>query len=91
MTRRKIPEIQPGKIPWEERVLLAVDEYHTTLASKGDASFRALGRRYNVAWSTIRNRVIRGHKTRKQYAIARQRLTPGEELALEGWCKQLEK
>jgi hypothetical protein len=60
------------------------------LASKGSASFRATGRRYNVARSAIRNRVIRGHMTRKKYAIARHRRTPEEELALEGWCKQLE-
>ena len=63
---------------------LAVDEYCTTLALKGCASFRATGRRYDISWSTIRNRVVRGHTTRKQYAITRQRLTQGKELALEG-------
>ena len=84
MTRRKIPKIEPGEIPWEERVLLAVDEYCTTLALKGCTSFRATGRRYDISWSIIRNQVVRGYTTRKQYAITRQRLTPGEELALDG-------
>jgi hypothetical protein len=91
MTRRKNSKTQPGELPWEERVLLAVTEYKTTLESKGDASFRAIGRKYDIAWATIRNRVVRGQGTRREWGEARQRLTAAEELVLEGWLKQLEK
>jgi hypothetical protein len=55
MTRPKIPKTQLGELPRDERVLLAVAEYYSTLPSKGEASFRAIGRKYNVVWTTIQN------------------------------------
>jgi hypothetical protein len=72
-------------------VELAVKECRARLAADKEPSFRALGRRYGIDWSRIRDRINRGQGTRKDYVQARQRLTPAEELVLEGWCKQLEK
>jgi hypothetical protein len=91
MTRRKIPKFQPGEIPREERILLAVEEYKATEKAKGEASFRAIGRRYDIAWPTLRNRIVRGQGTREEYGKLRQRLTPAEEKVLWDYCKQLEK
>ena len=60
MTRRKIPKLQAGGIPWATQVQLAIDAYKSTYAEKGWASFRAVGRQYNVAWSTVRDRIQEG-------------------------------
>jgi hypothetical protein len=73
------------------RVELAVKECRARLAADKKPSFRALGRRYSIDWSRIRDRINQGQGTRKDYAQARQRLTPAKELVLEGWCKQLKK
>ena len=90
MTRRKIPKLQAGELPWATRLELAVDEYKTTYTETGKVSFRSVGRRYNIHWENIRDRIVRGSKSRKAVAQDRQRLTPAEEDVLEEYCLLLE-
>jgi hypothetical protein len=46
------------------RVELAVKECRARLAADEEPSFRALGRRYGIDWSRIRDRINRGQGTR---------------------------
>ena len=91
MTRRKIPKLQAGELPWATRMELAVDEYKTTYTETGKVSFRSVGRRYNIHWENIRDRIVRGSKSREAVAQDRQRLIPAEEDVLEEYCLLLEK
>lgn len=79
MTRRKIPKLQAGELPWATRVQLAIDEYKSTYTKRGWASFRDVGGKYDVAWTTIRDRVEGGAISRKLKIQSRQRLTPAKE------------
>ena len=91
MTRRKIPKLQAGELPWATRVQLAIDEYKSTYTKRGWASFHAVGKQYNIAWTTIRDRVKREAISRKLKIQGRQRLTPAEEDKLQEYCLLLER
>jgi hypothetical protein len=67
MIRRKIPKLQAGELPWATLIELAVDEYKSSNTGKEGASFRAIGRKYDVHWEAIRNRVVRGSSSRELY------------------------
>ena len=58
MTRRKNPKLHAGELPWATRIKLAIDEYKSSYTEKGWASFRAVGRRYDIYWETIQDRVM---------------------------------
>ena len=68
MTRPKIPKLQVGDIPWATRMQLAIDEYKSTYIERGWASFRAVGRQYKVAWTTVRDRIEGGAMLREVWA-----------------------
>ena len=91
MTRRKIPKLQAGELPWATRLELAVDEYKTTYTETRKVSFRSVGKRYNIHQENIRDRIVRGSKSRKAVAQDRQRLIPTEEDVLEEYCLLLER
>ena len=91
MTRRKPPKLQAGELPWATRIELAIDEYKSSYTKKGWASFRAIGKRYDVYWESIRDRVVRGARSRELYAQARQRLSPAKEDVLQEYCLPLER
>ncbi len=86
MTRRKIPKLEPGELPYNKRVTLTIKEYQRLLRSKRDASLRNVVLRYNVYQETIRDYINRA-MLREEFAAARQRLSPSKEKVLEGYVK----
>ena len=72
MTRRTIPALQPGELPYEEKLALAIDNYQREKQLNPNASLRKFGRAYGVHWERIRDHVYRGTEIRKQWAEARQ-------------------
>ena len=61
------------------------------LKQEGKASFQGIGKEYDIAWETLRDRINKGAVSGELYAQARQRLTPAEEKVLEEYCLQLER
>ena len=91
MTRRKIPNFEPGAIQWATLMELAIDRYKEVFEKEGIASLKGVAGEYGVAWTSLRDRINNGAVSREFYAKARQRLTPAEEKVLEEYCLQLEK
>jgi hypothetical protein len=92
MTCRKDPKLQPGELPASVQMKLAVEDYNTMLAEKGQASIRDIVRRRGVPWETLRDRIsLRTAKSKEEEAQAQRRLTVAEEEVLEEYCLQLEK
>jgi hypothetical protein len=86
MTCRKISKIQPGEVPWATQVQFAIIEYKST-----KTSFRTVGGQYDVAWTTIRDRIEGGAISRKLEVQARQYLIPAEEDILQEYCLLLKR
>ena len=87
MTRRKEPKLQPGELPASVQIQLAIEDYNTILAKKGQASIRDIARRRNIPYKTLRDRIsLCTAKSRELDAQARQRLTVAEEEVLEEYC-----
>ena len=87
ITRRKEPKLQPGELPALVQIQLAIEDYNTLLAEKGEASFRDITKRHGIPWETLRDRItLCMAKSREEDAQDRQCLTVAEEEILEEYC-----
>jgi hypothetical protein len=86
MTRRKIPKLRPGELSQDKLIMLIIKGYNTKLLQKGRSSIQYHAKRHGILYETLRGRIIRGAKSRRNWARARQRLTVAEEEVLEEYC-----
>jgi hypothetical protein len=86
MTRRKIPKLRPGELSQDELIILAIEDYNIELTLKRRLSIRQYIKRRGILYETLRDRILYGAKSRKNFTEARQRLTVAEEEVLEEYC-----